>query len=85
MFDKKTEKKLKEALNQIDPEKLAQVKGMMENSEDLGKLLGRIDIEKAQEKLNELHLSDTVNTSQLSDMINTLKNNPEFIRQLKKK
>ena len=40
MFDKKTEKKLKETLNQIDPEKLAQVKGMMENSEDLGKLLG---------------------------------------------
>lgn len=85
MFDKKTEKKLKEALNQIDPEKLAQAKGMMENSGDLSKLLGRIDIEKAQEKLNELHLSDTVNSSQLSDMINTLKNNPEFIRQLKKK
>ncbi len=84
MINKITEKKLKDALNQIDPAKLSKIKQSLENDRDLSAMLGRLDVQKAQQKLNELNIGDSVSANNLSDMVNTLKNNPELIHQLKK-
>ena len=84
MFDKHLEKKLAQALKNIDPQKLNQVKNML-NEKDSSKILEKIDMKKAQEKLNELNLGDSGESLDLGKLVGELKRDPSLLDNLKKK
>lgn len=80
MFDKQTEKKLQNALNHIDSQKITQIKKSLSADGDLGSLLGQFDAQKAQKALNALNLGDV----NLNGVIKELKQNPDILNELKK-
>ena len=84
MFDKHLEKKLAQALKNIDPQKLNQVKNML-NEKDSSKILEKIDVKKAQEKLDELNLSGNGDSLDLGKLVGELKKDPSLLDNLKKK
>lgn len=84
MMNSSNEKKLKDAMKKIDPKKLSKIKNSLENTADLNDILNHFDPKKAQEKLNELHLGENISAKQLTEMVENIKNNPDFLRRLKK-
>ena len=84
MFDKHLEKKLAQALKNIDPQKLNQVKNML-NEKDSSKILEKIDVKKAQAKLGELNLSGNGDSLDLGKLVGELKKDPSLLDNLKKK
>lgn len=84
MFDKHLEKKLAQALKNIDPQKLNQVKNML-NEKDSSKILEKIDVKKAQAKLDELNLSGNGDSLDLGKLVGELKKDPSLLDNLKKK
>lgn len=83
MFDKQIEKKLQNALNNIDPAKLEQMKGMMAGG-DLSRLVNQLDAQKAQQKLDELNLGEALKGVNLAGVVNELKRNPDVLNEIKK-
>lgn len=84
MMNSINEKKLKDAMKKIDPKKLSKIKNSLENTADLNDILNHFDPKKAEEKLNELHLGENISAKQLTEMVENIKNNPDFLRRLKK-
>lgn len=83
MFDKQIEKKLQNALNNIDPAKLEQMKGMLAGG-DLSRLVNQLDAQKAQQKLDELNLGEALKGVNLAGVVNELKRNPDVLNEIKK-
>lgn len=83
MFDKQIEKKLQSALNNIDPAKLEQMKGMLAGG-DLSRLVNQLDAQKAQQKMEELNLGEALKGVNLAGVVNELKKNPDILNELKK-
>ena len=83
MFDKQIEKKLQSALNNIDPAKLEQMKGMLAGG-DLSRLVNQLDAQKAQQKMEELNLGEALKGVNLAGVLNELKKNPDILNELKK-
>ena len=84
MFDKHLEKKLTQALKNIDPQKLSQVKNILSEN-DSSKILEKIDMKRAQEKLDELNLGGTGDSLDLGKLVGELKKDPSLLENLKKK
>lgn len=84
MMNPINEKNLKDTLKTIDPQKLSKIKNSLENTADLNEILNCFDPKKAQEKLNELHLGENISAEQVTEMVENIKNNPDFLRRLKK-
>ncbi len=80
MFDKQMENKLKNALNNIDPKKLEQVKKTLSSRGNIDSLLKNVDSAKAQKKLSELNLGNI----DFNSLVSELKNNPNALNDLKK-
>ena len=81
MKDDKMSKKLENMLNNIDQNKLNQVKNMLGNEQELNAMLNKIDPEKANRALNALG----ANNVDLGGLINQAKSNPDLIKNFKNK
>ncbi|MBQ4515308.1 MAG: hypothetical protein II978_00815 [Clostridia bacterium] len=81
MFDKKTENNLKKAIGSIDADKIKNLKEKLNQGSDLNSILSSLDVKKAQQKLSELNIGNV----DLNAVLGELKNNPDLLKELKKK
>lgn len=72
--------KLNDALKNIDPEKLSQVKSAIEGK-DLSELLSGLDIKKAGDALKEFN----IDSSKLGGIISEIKKKPDILNEIKNK
>lgn len=81
MFDKKIENNLKKAIGSIDADKIKNLKEKLNQGSDLNSILSSLDVKKAQQKLSELNIGNV----DLNAVLGELKNNPDLLKELKKK
>lgn len=81
MFDKKTENNLKKTIGSIDADTIKNLKEKLNSGADLNSMLRNLDVNKAQQKLSELNMGNI----DLSAVLGELKNNPDLLKELKKK
>ncbi|MBE7027658.1 MAG: hypothetical protein E7407_01315 [Ruminococcaceae bacterium] len=82
MLDNKIKKKLEKMLDGIDADKLREMTEMIKSGENIEK---NFDFNKASTILKSLNLENEITPEMITQGINTLKNNPDIISELKKK
>lgn len=82
MLDNKIKKKLEKMLDGIDADKLRGMTEMLKSGGDVEK---NFDFNKASSILKSLNLENEITPEMIVQGINTLKNNPDIISELKKK
>ncbi len=82
MLDNKIKKKLEKMLEGIDEDKLRAMTEMLKSGEDAKK---NFDFNKASSILKSLNLENEITPEMIVQGIDTLKNNPDIISELKKK
>ena len=82
MLDNKIKKKLEKMLDGIDADKLREMTEMLKSGDNVEK---NFDFNKASSILKSLNLENEITNEMIIQGMNTLKNNPDIISELKKK
>lgn len=82
MLDNKIKKKLEKMLDGIDADKLRAMTEMLQSGDNIEK---NFDFNKASSILKSLNLENEITNEMIIEGMNTLKNNPDIISELKKK
>ena len=82
MMDNKIKKKLEKMLDGIDANKLSEITKMLNSG---GSIEKNFDFNKASAILKSLNLENEITPEMIVQGINTLKDNPDIISELKKK
>ena len=82
MLDNKIKKKLEKMLDGIDADKLREMTEMLKSGDYVEK---NFDFNKASSILKSLNLESEITNEMIIQGMNTLKNNPDIISELKKK
>lgn len=82
MLDNKIKKKLEKMLDGIDADKLREMTEMIKSGENIEK---NFDFNKASGILKSLNLENEITPEMIVQGMNTLKNNPDILSELKKK
>ncbi|MBE7039622.1 MAG: hypothetical protein E7398_02710 [Ruminococcaceae bacterium] len=82
MLDNKIKKKLEKMLDGIDADKLREMTEMLKSGDNVEK---NFDFNKASAILKSLNLENEITPEMIIQGMNTLKNNPDILSELKKK
>lgn len=75
---------LETLLKSVNKEKLEELKKKAERGE-LADMLKTVDKEKAEKLFSQMHLEDAIKKADIAKVLDAVKQNPELLRELKKK
>ena len=81
MFDKQLTQKLEQMLNQMTDSQKSKLAGILQNEESLKRALSGIDMEKARQVAQSLHV-DGAERMDVDKLIEEAKRNPQLARKL---